>query len=65
MLPLTIAGTVLGISLVNTFNTGWLVLTGTWMIMALAYFLRPHPPTACAPPWGRSTTCATPSRKHR
>ena len=43
MLPLTIAGTVLGIALVNTFNTGWLVLTGTWMIMALAYFLRRIP----------------------
>ncbi len=43
MLPLTIAGTVLGIALVNTFNTGWLVLTGTWMIMALAYFVRRIP----------------------
>jgi iron(III) transport system permease protein len=43
MLPLTIAGTVLGIALVNTFNTGWLVLTGTWMVMALAYFLRRIP----------------------
>jgi iron(III) transport system permease protein len=43
MLPLTIAGTVLGIALVNTFNSGWLVLTGTWMIMALAYFLRRIP----------------------
>ena len=43
MLPLTIAGTVLGIALVNTFNTGWLVLTGTWVIMALAYFLRRIP----------------------
>jgi iron(III) transport system permease protein len=43
MLPLTIAGTVLGIALVNTFNTGWLVLTGSWVIMALAYFLRRIP----------------------
>ncbi len=43
MLPLTIAGTVLGIALVNTFNSGWLVLTGTWVIMALAYFLRRIP----------------------
>jgi iron(III) transport system permease protein len=43
MLPLTIAGTVLGIALVNTFNSGWLVLTGTWMIMALAYLLRRIP----------------------
>lgn len=43
MLPLTIAGTVLGIALINAFNSGWLVLTGTWMIMALAYFLRRMP----------------------
>lgn len=43
MLPLTIAGTVLGIALINAFNTGWLVLTGTWIIMALAYFLRRMP----------------------
>jgi iron(III) transport system permease protein len=42
-LPLTIAGTVLGIALINTFNTGWLVLTGSWVIMALAYFLRRVP----------------------
>lgn len=43
MLPLTIAGTVLGIALINAFNSGWLVLTGTWMIMGLAYFLRRVP----------------------
>jgi len=43
MLPLTIAGTVLGIALVNAFNSGWLVLTGSWVIMALAYFLRRVP----------------------
>lgn len=43
MLPLTIAGTVLGIALINTFNDGWLVLTGTWVIMSLAYFLRRVP----------------------
>lgn len=43
MLPLTIAGTVLGIALINSFNGGWLVLTGTWVIMALAYFLRRMP----------------------
>lgn len=43
MLPLTIAGTVLGIALINTFNHGWLVLTGSWVIMALAYFLRRMP----------------------
>lgn len=43
MLPLTIAGTVLGIALINAFNGGWLVLTGSWVIMALAYFLRRMP----------------------
>lgn len=43
MLPLTIAGTVLGIALINVFNSGWLVLTGSWAIMALAYFLRRVP----------------------
>jgi iron(III) transport system permease protein len=43
MLPLTIAGTVLGIALINTFNHGSLVLTGSWVIMALAYFLRRMP----------------------
>ncbi|WP_232626086.1 ABC transporter permease [Achromobacter deleyi] len=43
MLPLTIAGTVLGIALINTFNHGWLVLTGSWVIMALAYFVRRMP----------------------
>lgn len=43
MLPLTIAGTVLGIALINTFNDGPLVLTGTWVIMSLAYFMRRVP----------------------
>ncbi len=43
MLPLTIAGTVLGIALINTFNAGPIVLTGTWIIMVLAYFLRRTP----------------------
>lgn len=43
MLPLTIAGTVLGIALVNAFNSGWLVLTGSWTVMALAYVLRRMP----------------------
>ncbi|ANN70273.1 ABC transporter permease [Bordetella bronchialis] len=42
-LPLTIAGTVLGIALINTFGSGWLILTGSWTIMALAYFLRRVP----------------------
>lgn len=43
MLPFTIAGTVLGIALIVMFNTGFLVLTGTWMILALSYTIRKMP----------------------
>lgn len=43
MLPLAIAGTVQGIALAATYNTGLIVLTGTWMILALAYFIRKVP----------------------
>ncbi len=43
MLPFTIAGTVLGIVLIIMFNTGIILLTGTWMILALAYTLRKMP----------------------
>jgi iron(III) transport system permease protein len=43
VVPLTISGTVLGIALVQTFNTGWLVLAGTSMIMVLAYTVRRLP----------------------
>ena len=43
MLPLAIAGTVLGIALAATYNEGRIVLTGTWMILALAYFIRKVP----------------------
>jgi len=43
MLPFTIAGTVLGIALIIAFNTGMLVLTGTWMILALSYTIRKMP----------------------
>jgi len=43
VLPLTISGTVLGIALVQTFNTGWLVLAGTSGIMVLAYAVRRLP----------------------
>ncbi|WP_232346378.1 ABC transporter permease [Cupriavidus sp. USMAA2-4] len=31
MLPLAVAGTVFGIALTNYFNSGWLVLTGSWL----------------------------------
>ena len=43
MLPLVIAGTVLGIALAVTYNQGRIVLTGTWMILVLAYFIRKVP----------------------
>ncbi len=43
VLPLTISGTVLGIALVQTFNTGWLILAGTSGIMVLAYTVRRLP----------------------
>jgi iron(III) transport system permease protein len=43
MLPLIIAGTVLGIALAVTYNKGMIVLTGTWMILVLAYFIRKVP----------------------
>lgn len=43
MLPLIIAGSVLGIALAATYNTGPVVLTGTWMILVLAYFIRKTP----------------------
>lgn len=43
MLPFAIAGTVLGIALIVMFNTGILILTGTWMILALCYTIRKMP----------------------
>jgi len=43
MLPLAIAGTVQGIALAVTYNKGLVVLTGTWMILVLAYFIRKVP----------------------
>lgn len=43
MLPLVIAGSVLGIALAATYNKGHVVLTGTWMILVLAYFIRKTP----------------------
>lgn len=43
ILPLTISGTVMGIALVQTFNTGWLILTGTSAIMVLCYAVRRLP----------------------
>jgi iron(III) transport system permease protein len=43
LFPLIIAGTVLGIALAVTYNKGRIVLTGTWMILVLAYFIRKVP----------------------
>ncbi len=42
-LPFAVAGTVLAIGFVVSFNTGWLVLTGTPFIMVLAYTVRKVP----------------------
>lgn len=43
MLPLAISGTVLGIGLVMTFNTGFLAMTGTASIIVVAYVIRRMP----------------------
>lgn len=43
MLPLALSGTVIGIGLVMTFNTGWLTLTGTGLIIVIAYVIRRLP----------------------
>ena len=43
MLPLVIAGSVMGIALAATYNSGPIILTGTWMILILAYFIRKTP----------------------
>jgi iron(III) transport system permease protein len=41
--PFAVAGTVLGIGLVMAYSSGLLILTGTWMIMVLAYIVRKLP----------------------
>ena len=41
--PLALSGTVLGIGLVVSFNSGWLPLTGTGAIMVLALLVRRLP----------------------
>jgi iron(III) transport system permease protein len=43
MLPVAISGTVLGIGLVMTFNTGWIAMTGTSVIIVVAYVIRRLP----------------------
>lgn len=42
-LPFAVAGTVLGIGLVMAYSSGFLILTGTWVIMVLAYMVRKLP----------------------
>jgi iron(III) transport system permease protein len=41
--PFAVAGTVLGIGLVMAYSSGFLILTGTWIIMVLAYMVRKLP----------------------
>ncbi|MBU3731973.1 MAG: iron ABC transporter permease [Beijerinckiaceae bacterium] len=43
MLPLALSGTVIGIGLVMSFNSGFLALTGTGAIIVLAYIVRRLP----------------------
>ncbi|WP_377810202.1 iron ABC transporter permease [Azospirillum sp. A29] len=43
VLPLTISGTVLGIALVQAFNSGSMALTGTALIMIVTYVVRRMP----------------------
>lgn len=40
MLPFVLPGIVTGVAFINTFNDGWLVLTGTGSIIIFAYFIR-------------------------
>ena len=41
--PFAVAGTVLGIGLVMAYSSGFLILTGTWLIMVVAYMVRKLP----------------------
>ena len=41
--PFAVAGTVLGIGLVMAYSSGFLILTGTWAIIVLAYMVRKLP----------------------
>jgi iron(III) transport system permease protein len=41
--PFAVAGTVLGIGLVLAYNSGLVILTGTWLIMVIAYAVRKLP----------------------
>jgi iron(III) transport system permease protein len=41
--PFAVAGTVLGIGMVMAYSSGFLILTGTWVIIVLAYMVRKLP----------------------
>jgi iron(III) transport system permease protein len=43
MLPFALAGVVIGIGLATAFNRPPLFLTGTWMILVVAYYVRASP----------------------
>ncbi|KIL41695.1 iron ABC transporter permease [Gordoniibacillus kamchatkensis] len=45
MIPYVMPGTVLGISLIIAFNKPPLILTGTWVILVIAYVIRKLPYT--------------------
>ena len=45
MIPYIIPGSVIGIALIVSFNSGWLVLTGTAMIMVISMCIRRMPYT--------------------
>lgn len=40
MLPFILPGIVTGVAFLTTFNSGWVVLTGTGAILVFAYFIR-------------------------
>lgn len=43
MIPFAVSGTVLAIGLVIAFNSGFLILTGGWLILVIAYVVRKLP----------------------
>ncbi len=45
MFPYAIAGIILGIGLIVAFNKPPLILTGTWIILVVSYFVRKSPAT--------------------
>lgn len=49
MLAYAIPGTVVGVGLIIVYNHPPIVLTGTWIILLVSYFIRhlPHPVRAC------------------